>query len=179
MSNWITIKTFTLPAEVAVIRTRLESEGIECFVMNEFTAQVNPLFSNAVGGVQLQVKEQDVENAMAILKEVGYYTEEEAKPSKTLMKLDKITLKIPLLKKMPLPLRLLIIIGILLGILVSIWVITTMLGDSGRYYLKNGCEDKVFVSETYVDFRKDELVSRSEKTILICRAEKNSVKFLY
>ena len=36
MANWITIKTFTLPAEVAVIRTRLESEGIECFVMNEF-----------------------------------------------------------------------------------------------------------------------------------------------
>jgi hypothetical protein len=72
MNSWITIKTFTYPTEVAVLRSRLESEGIECFVQDELITQINPFYSNAVGGVKLQVRKEDVERAMEILKEGGY-----------------------------------------------------------------------------------------------------------
>jgi hypothetical protein len=72
LENWITIRTFNLPTDAVVIRARLEAEGIECFLKNELTVQVNPFYSNAVGGVQLQVKESDFVNAVAILREGGY-----------------------------------------------------------------------------------------------------------
>lgn len=159
MSKWITIKTFTLPTDAAVLRTRLESEGIECFVTNEITAQVNLFLSNAVGGVQLQVKEEDWNDAMAILKEGGYYIEEDTKPSKAWIKIDRITSKIPLLNKASLLLRLLIIIGLIVGILVSILVFTTLPSAANRFTPANWCLDnvsynnKIYAPQTYYELR--------------------------
>jgi rubredoxin len=37
------------------------------FVADEYTVTMNWLYSNAIGGVKLQVKEDDVEQAMAVL----------------------------------------------------------------------------------------------------------------
>ena len=70
--KFITVLTTTFGYEVAIIRGRLESEGITCFVQDELTVQVNPLYSNAIGGVKLQVKESDLPRAIEILKETGY-----------------------------------------------------------------------------------------------------------
>ena len=72
MDKYITILTVTYPHELAIIRSRLESEGIECFARDEMTVQANPLYSNAIGGVKLQVREDDVPEAMEILKDGGY-----------------------------------------------------------------------------------------------------------
>jgi hypothetical protein len=68
-NKFITILTGTFGYEIAVVRSWLESEGIPCFVQNEVTAQVLPLRSGAVGGVQLQVGESDLIQAFEILKE--------------------------------------------------------------------------------------------------------------
>ena len=68
----VTVLTTTFGYEMAVIRGRLEAEGITCFVQDELTVQVNPFYSNAIGGVKLQVMERDWEQAMTILKETGY-----------------------------------------------------------------------------------------------------------
>ena len=70
--DFITVLTFTYPNEVVVIRARLESEGIECFVKDELTVQVNPFYSNAIGGIKLQVRESDLDRTIEILKEGGY-----------------------------------------------------------------------------------------------------------
>ena len=72
MENFITILTVTYPHELAVIRGRLESEGIESFAKDEMTVSVNPFYSNAIGGIKLQVRESDLDEAMGILKEGGY-----------------------------------------------------------------------------------------------------------
>ena len=77
METWITVWTFSSANELAVIRARLESEGIECFVKDEFTTLVQPLYSNAIGGVKLQVKTSDVQAAVEVLKDAGYQQEEE------------------------------------------------------------------------------------------------------
>ncbi|MDR0713783.1 MAG: DUF2007 domain-containing protein [Bacteroidales bacterium] len=66
---FITVQTFTYPMQAAIIRGRLESEGIECFVRDELTVQVHPFYSNAIGGVKLQVRKNDLEQAVEILKE--------------------------------------------------------------------------------------------------------------
>jgi predicted RNA-binding Zn-ribbon protein involved in translation (DUF1610 family) len=67
-----TVLTFTYPSEMVVVRGRLEADGIECFVQDELTIQVNPFYSNAIGGVKLQVKESDYESAVEILRQRGY-----------------------------------------------------------------------------------------------------------
>ncbi len=70
--NFITILTSQQPIQLAIIRGRLESEGIECFIKDELTIQVQPFYSNAIGGAKLQVRESDVDLANEILREGGY-----------------------------------------------------------------------------------------------------------
>jgi hypothetical protein len=75
MEKLVTIMTFTHPSEMYVIRWRLEMEGIDCFAKDELTIQIHPFYSNALGGVKLQIRERDLEKATAILKESGYIQE--------------------------------------------------------------------------------------------------------
>lgn len=70
--KFVTVLTATFGYEIAIIRGKLESEGITCFVQDELTVQVNPFYSNAIGGVKLQVRESDLNQAIEILKETGY-----------------------------------------------------------------------------------------------------------
>jgi hypothetical protein len=97
--NFITVLTFTYPYEVAIVRSRLELEGIVCFVQDELTAQVHPFYSNAIGGVKLQVKESDLKQAVEILKQAGYIKDEDLQPSKESVRLNKVMSKIPIINK--------------------------------------------------------------------------------
>ena len=83
--------TFAHPMELAVLQTRLESEDIECRILDELIVQVNPFFSNAIGGVKLQVKESDIPRAIEILKVGGYIKDDNAQPSKNKMKFANAT----------------------------------------------------------------------------------------
>ena len=66
----ITVANFSHPTEADPVVAWLESEGIECFVTNEHTITMNWLYSNAIGGVGVQVKAADVERANEILQAV-------------------------------------------------------------------------------------------------------------
>ncbi len=72
MDELVTIKVYSYQYELAVIRGRLEVEGIESFVQDELIVQTNPLYSNLVGGIKLQVRHKDVEISLRILQEVGH-----------------------------------------------------------------------------------------------------------
>jgi DNA-directed RNA polymerase subunit RPC12/RpoP len=63
----VTIATFTYPLEARLSQAKLESEGIPSFVADENIVSANQFYSLAVGGVRLQVKESDAENALRIL----------------------------------------------------------------------------------------------------------------
>ena len=65
----ITIKTFINPVEANIIKGRLESEGIPTLLLDENTVNTYWLYAQAIGGIRLQVKEEDVEHALSILKE--------------------------------------------------------------------------------------------------------------
>jgi len=97
--NFVTVLTFTYPYEVAIIRSKLESEGIICFVQDELTAQVHPFYSNAIGGIKLQVVESDLKQAVEILKEAGYIKENDLLLSENTIRLNKLLSKIPLINK--------------------------------------------------------------------------------
>ncbi len=67
MSHLVSIFSYRdLPlAELA--KAKLESEGIECFLFNKHHVGVNWLYSFAIGGVIVQVREEDVKVAKQTL----------------------------------------------------------------------------------------------------------------
>jgi hypothetical protein len=67
--GWVTIKTYNFGHEAAIAQHLLEEEGIETHLMDALSIQMNPLYSNALGGVKLQVWEEDAERAMQLLLE--------------------------------------------------------------------------------------------------------------
>lgn len=66
------------PSELVVAKTKLESEGIECRVLDELTVQSYNFLSSAVGGVKLQVLKSDFKKAHTILQQGGFIKEEES-----------------------------------------------------------------------------------------------------
>ena len=70
----VTIAIFVSAFTANVVLGRLQADGIECYIQDEHTVQVNPLYNNALGGIKLQVKETDVLNAVTLLRQSGYQT---------------------------------------------------------------------------------------------------------
>ncbi len=67
MSKLVTLKSYMTPHELLVDRSKLESFGIECYAKDEITAQVLNFYSQLRGGMQLQVREEDLAKAKEIL----------------------------------------------------------------------------------------------------------------
>lgn len=69
MPSFITIGSYRdLPlAELA--KSKLESEGIPCILLNKNIIGLNWLYSNALGGVGIQVRAADAERALKILED--------------------------------------------------------------------------------------------------------------
>lgn len=83
MQDFVIIATFTLPTQLVVARSKLESLGIECITRDELTIQSYNFISNAVGGVKLLVHKSKTEEAKKILIEGGFLTEQENKPTRS------------------------------------------------------------------------------------------------
>ena len=64
----ITIKKSHIESDLLVLKSKLESEGIKCFLKNEFTTQIMnylPSFE-----VELQISDSDLERVKEILSEM-------------------------------------------------------------------------------------------------------------
>ena len=71
---FFTIATFTYSAEAQVVKGRLESEGIKVFLADHHTIDTDPLISNAIGGVKLNIYEKDREKALEIFDAINRYS---------------------------------------------------------------------------------------------------------
>ncbi|MEX0359712.1 DUF2007 domain-containing protein [Flagellimonas sp.] len=79
--EFFTLGSFEFPADVQIIKGKLEAEGIQVFLRDENTINSDPLISSAIGGVKLQVYTTDMERAKRIFDEVrNYATDMEGKP---------------------------------------------------------------------------------------------------
>ena len=67
----ITFGAYYDPMLAHIIRTRLEANGIPCFIADENTIGANPLYNQAVGGVKLKIFEKDMERCREILASEG------------------------------------------------------------------------------------------------------------
>lgn len=66
------IATFTYPSDLLIARGLLESMNIACFVKNELTVQVHNFYSNAIGGITLEVEVEKYDAAKNLLLERGF-----------------------------------------------------------------------------------------------------------
>ncbi|UII78063.1 DUF2007 domain-containing protein [Flagellimonas sp. CMM7] len=71
--EFYTLASFEFPADVQIIKGRLEAEGIAVFLKDENTINSDPLISSAIGGVKLRVYAIDKERAKEIYDEVRNY----------------------------------------------------------------------------------------------------------
>lgn len=66
-ANLITVAVFQYSSEAQIIKGRLESDGIEVFLSDNLTIDVDPLVSNAIGGIKLNVRSSQANDAKNIL----------------------------------------------------------------------------------------------------------------
>lgn len=67
------LASFEYVADVQILKGKLESEGIQVFLRDENTLNSDPLISNAIGGVKLQVYSKDKDRAVEIYNDVRAY----------------------------------------------------------------------------------------------------------
>lgn len=72
-NDFYTVAAFEYTADAQVMKGKFQSEGIEVFLKDEHTVDVDPLVSHAIGGVKLQVHLQDKEKAIALYNELREY----------------------------------------------------------------------------------------------------------
>ena len=67
--EFIVLQTFTNYIDAHIVKGRLESEGIQCWLRDEHLSGliVDPILTNAIAGIKLMVPEQDVARATEIL----------------------------------------------------------------------------------------------------------------
>ena len=143
MNDFITIKTFTYPHEAEIVGGMLESEGIEYNIKDALTTQINPLYSNALGGAKLQVRQSDVEAALAILKETGYLKNGEVRFD-ILRDFESVTSAIPVLNKLRVEFRFLTVVATVTIIVLTAIYFITVPGFSERLINGNWCVDCLY-----------------------------------
>ena len=87
MEGLITVRTFSLSTEFEMAKSYLESCEIECFGQDEI---INRDYVNASGGMKLQVRTEQAEEAIKILMEGGYLKAEDFEPTDEMKWVTKI-----------------------------------------------------------------------------------------
>lgn len=67
--DFVTIRTFQNYFTAHILLAKFKDAGINCFLKDEFTVTVDPILSNAIGGIKLIVKKEDAEEANLLLQE--------------------------------------------------------------------------------------------------------------
>ncbi|MDF2433519.1 MAG: hypothetical protein JWP44_3150 [Mucilaginibacter sp.] len=67
----ITFESYYDPMLAHIVRSRLEANGISCFIADENTIGANPLYNQAVGGIKIKIFERDLQRCREILATEG------------------------------------------------------------------------------------------------------------
>ena len=87
MEGLVTVRTFSQSIEFEMVKSYLESFEIECFGQDEI---LNRDYANVNGGVKLQVRSDQAEEAIKLLLESGYLKAEDFEPSTEMKWVEKV-----------------------------------------------------------------------------------------
>ncbi|GAB5400761.1 MAG: hypothetical protein Aureis2KO_23460 [Aureisphaera sp.] len=71
MERYQTIAIFTYASEYTVLQHLLQQKGIRFVFQNETTIGILPFHSNAIGGIQLKVHEEDIPHAYQVIEDLN------------------------------------------------------------------------------------------------------------
>jgi len=91
MDELVTIRSFSSSVDYEMVKSYLESCGIDCYGRDEVINR--SYFANVNGGAKLQVKKKQLEEAINLLYEGGYLKEEDLEPSPEMKWIDGILRK--------------------------------------------------------------------------------------
>ncbi len=63
----VTIRTFNNYFSANILLTKLRDAGIQCYLKDEYTVTIDPLLTNAVGGIKLVINKEDSDEVFALL----------------------------------------------------------------------------------------------------------------
>ncbi len=72
--NFKLVGRFQYTYEAMIHKGKLESEGIKVYIWDNNTIDLNPQYSNAIGGVKLFVKNEDCQKAEKLLAEISQFS---------------------------------------------------------------------------------------------------------
>lgn len=69
--HFIAVQSFSNYIDAHIILGRLKDEGIDCWLKNEATATIIPVWTTAIGGIQLMVKQDQLQKAGLVLQRMA------------------------------------------------------------------------------------------------------------
>jgi DNA-directed RNA polymerase subunit RPC12/RpoP len=66
--DFVPVKSFDTYILAHIWQSRLEQEGFRCYLKDEYTVTIDPILTNAVGGIKLCVPSIQAERALALIK---------------------------------------------------------------------------------------------------------------
>ena len=69
----ITVRTFNNYFSANILLTKLQDAGFQCYLKDEYTVTIDPLLTNAVGGIKLVIRKEDEREVIGILKHFDDY----------------------------------------------------------------------------------------------------------
>ena len=88
MDELVTIRTFSSSIEFELVKSYLESYEIECYGKDEIINRA--YLASANGGVKLQVRKEQVDEAVRLLMSGGYLKQEDFEPSGGMKWMEKL-----------------------------------------------------------------------------------------
>jgi len=117
MDKMVEIARFQYPAEAQTLIALLKSEGIECYLRNEYTSQLYASYVD-VGGARVEILESDVPEALDIMKAGGYDIPEEDEEAEQIQVVAGWARHIPFLRNYTLEKQIVILFVIIAVLLV-------------------------------------------------------------
>ena len=65
----VTVRTFDNYFSANILAGRLREAGIYCYLKDENTVTIDPILTNAIGGIKLTVRKEDEQYVLSVLKE--------------------------------------------------------------------------------------------------------------
>lgn len=69
----VTLKTFDNSIQAHLMKSKLESEGVICYIFDENMISYNPIYNIALGGIKLKINEQDLNKASDIINVINKF----------------------------------------------------------------------------------------------------------
>src|SRR2546423_7844678 len=64
--EFVLLQTFTNYIDAHIVMGRLEEEGINCWLQDENIVTIDPILTNAVGGIKLMIRKDQLEKALQL-----------------------------------------------------------------------------------------------------------------